>query len=323
MAASMLELFRLLSSFSPPRTNLRDAPWEAFVDWSIANGLAPLAAYNLEYRLTASGAPEWARDRLLSVYQGSVNDNVMKLVSFKRAIDDLQGRKVLILGSASFAEALYPHVAFRPVTEIRARVERSELEPFAGFLREGGFNPLPEFEGSEGAARVLSDGHVALLLYTDLLGPRRAKQESAILQRALPMRVYGPSAFRPELEDALLLTCLEQAREGYEVPLLTFVDIRELLLGSPSMSGPYSRPPDLAVIRTRAAEWRIERAAYASLSIVARLFPETETVVKAALPELRGATRALLDRTIVDPISQLGRVSVTRGMDRLRRLLAG
>ena len=82
MAPSLLDTFRTLASFSPPRASLRGAPWEAYVDWSIAQGLAPLAAYNLEYRLGGGGAPEWVRDRLLSVYQGSLNDTVMMLVNF-------------------------------------------------------------------------------------------------------------------------------------------------------------------------------------------------------------------------------------------------
>ncbi len=56
--------------------------------------------------------------QLLSVYQGTANDNVMKLVNFKRVVDDLEGRKVVLLGGASFAEALYPHIAFRPVIDI-------------------------------------------------------------------------------------------------------------------------------------------------------------------------------------------------------------
>ncbi|HEY1088872.1 MAG TPA: hypothetical protein VGE37_14305, partial [Archangium sp.] len=102
MAASMLELFRTLTSFSPPRADLRDAPWEEFTDWALAQGIASLAAYNLEYRLGPSGSPEWVRHRLLSLYQGLANDNVMKLVHLKRSIDDLEGRKIVLVGAASF-----------------------------------------------------------------------------------------------------------------------------------------------------------------------------------------------------------------------------
>src|SRR5271154_5669065 len=100
MATTLLDTFRVLAAFSAPRCSLAGAPWEAYVDWAIVNGLAALAAYNLEYRLAGGDAPEWARDQLLSVYQGTANDNVMKLVNFKRIVDKLEGRRIIVLGAA-------------------------------------------------------------------------------------------------------------------------------------------------------------------------------------------------------------------------------
>ena len=323
MPVAFSELFRVLASFSPPRASLRDAPWEEYVDWAIANGLAPLAAYNLEYRLGGAGAPEWARDRLLSVYQGSVNDAVMKLVSFKRAVDDLEGRRILLLGAASFAETLYPHVAFRPIPEIRVRVDSADLEPFVRYLGQHHYKPLPDTRGLEGADRAVSDEHTPILLYTQLLGAAHEQEERKLLDRASPVKVYGPSVSRPGLEDALLLVCLEQARAGFDVPMVSFIDLRELVLGSPSTAGAYARPLEAAVVRERAAAWRLEHAVYSALSILERLFPETAEVVAKARPEVRSPIRAILERAVVDPIAKLGRIRVTRGAGRLRRLLAG
>ncbi len=324
MASSLLSLFRTLASFNPPRGSLADAPWEDYVDWAIANGLGPLASYNLEYRLVGGDAPEWARDRLLSVYSGTVNDNVMKLVTFKRAVDDLQGRRLLMLGGATFAEGLYPHVAFRPVLEIKLRVAAMDLEPFAGFLKHAQFKPL-ELDAAErdGADRVLSDDHAPLFLYTELLGPRRRDEEKAMLSRALPVKVYGPSVFRPDLEDAILLVCLEQARAGYVTPMISFVDLRELALGSPSMPGPWARPVDWDAVKARAEAWRLDRALYASLSVLEKLFPETAEAVEQGRPKIPRATRALVDRIIVEPVATLGKVRSTRGADRIRKLMSG
>src|ERR1051326_8372446 len=157
---SLLDLFRVLSSFEPKRAALSQAPWEEYVDWAIAQGLAPLAAYNLEYRMAGAGAPEWARDRLMSVYQGSMNDNVMKLVNFKRTVDELEGRKVLVLGGPAFAEALYPHVAFRPVLDIELLLAPEDVNPFAAFLGGSEFRPdltLPGGRHPSGARKVLTD----------------------------------------------------------------------------------------------------------------------------------------------------------------------
>jgi hypothetical protein len=324
MTLGLLETFRALSSFAPPKMSLAQAPWDAFTDWALENGLAPLAAYNLEYRMAGAKAPDWVRDRLLSIYQGSVNDNVMKLVAFKRAVDELEGVQVLLLGGASFAEALYPHVGFRPVLEVKLGLRPAEAATVSAYLARNDFRAdpklLPEFPG---AFAVATDGRTPVVQYTSLLGPGFEAEESALFARALPMRVYGPAMFRPDLEDALLLTCLEHAQAGYEVPALCFVDVRELVLGAPSLGGPYSRPVNPEVLLSRAKVWKLERALYTSLAIVERLFPETESAVAPCRPALRSSTRRLLETLIVQPACTLGPRRPVRGAARLRKLLAG
>jgi hypothetical protein len=321
MPPSLLDTFRVLASFDPPRVSLRGAPWEAYVDWAISQGLAPLAAYNLQYRLGGAAVPEWVRDRLLAIYQGSANDNVMKLVNFKQMVDDLQGRKLVLFGGAAFADSLYPHVAFRPVTELQLLMRRLDVDGFAGFLSNHEFKS--EDTAGTGATKVVSDGRTLMLLYADVLGAQRKEQAAGILERARPMKMYGPSVFRADLEDALLLAVLEQARQGYEVPWLSFLDVRELITGAKAMGGPYSRPVDVPALLARAAEWRLERALYTSLALVARLFPEAAADATAAFPPLRRATRELLDRTVVGPVSTPGRDTALKGMERVRRLLTG
>lgn len=323
MATSLLETFRILSSFETPRVSLRSAPWDAYVEWAIGQGLAPLAAYNLEYRLGGADAPEWARDRLLSIYQGSLNDNVMKLVQFKRTIDELEDCRVLLLGGACFVEALYPHVAFRPVLQIEMLLRREDLDRATAALSAGAFKPTPGSSAASGSPRVLSDGRTELVLSCSMLGDKRVAAENAIFDRSLPMRVYGPSIFRPSLEDAILLVCLAHARSGYQVPMLSFVDLRELLLGAPSVSGPYSHPFDAVALKARAAEWRIERALFASASIVEKLFPAAAVAARQALPPLRAPSRRLLERGIVAPVADLGKTRVLRGAQRWTRLLVG
>ncbi|MDY7226940.1 nucleotidyltransferase family protein [Hyalangium rubrum] len=323
MPPSLLETFRILSSFEPPKGSLRAAPWEEYVDWAISQGLAPLAAYNLEYRMGGGAdAPEWARDRLLSIYQGSVNDNVMKLVHFKRIVDDLEGRKMLLMGGAAFAEALYPHVGFRPVLDIQVMLRRMDVDGFAGYLGQHQFRPEKD-ELNSGATRVVSDGRTAVYLFSDVLGAGRREELQGVFDRSKPMRVYGPSVFRPDLEDAVLLLCLEFARQGFQVPWLYFVDLRELVTGATWMGGIYSRPLEVAALQERAKAWRLERALYTALSIVERLFPHTASIVEAARPPLRRATRELLNRLVVEPVSTPGNQAVIRGADRLRRLLTG
>ncbi len=315
MAVSLLQVFQTLASFDPPQGSLAGAPWEEYADWAIGQGLAPLAAYNLEYRLGAkTGAPEWVRDRLLAIYQGSVNDNVMKLVNFKRAVDELEGRRVIMLGGGSFAESLYPHVAFRPVIDIRLLVPRADLDPFVGYLRRA------EFIAGDPTAHVreLNDGRTTIFVHGELF-----KDDAGLFARAAPMKVYGPSLFRLDLEDALLTHVLLMSRAGFDVPLIEFVDLRELVQGAPSMGGVYSRPVNAEAVLARAAEWKMERALWAALHIVERLFPQTSKAVAALEPSLMLPTRELLERLVVAPVSTVGRTQQFRGEDTLRTLLAG
>ncbi len=312
MALTLLDTFRILSSFSPQAGAMAQAPWEAYVEWAIAQGLAPLAAYNLEYRLAGAGAPEWARDRLLSVYQGSLNDNVMKLVSFKRALDELEDGRVLLLGAASFAESLYPHVAFRPVPDIQLWAQSDDLPRLVEFLRQSEFRTDTGVDRVRGAAVVLSDRRTEIAIFTHLLGERVRAHEKGVFERALPVKVYGPSIFRPSHEDAILLLCLEQAKAGYEVPMISFVDLRELLS---------SKPVDFERLKQRASEWRIERALYTSASIVQRLFPELETAAQSVKPALRASTQRLLEKWVIGKVVQLGPMRILRGAERWRRLL--
>lgn len=322
MALSKLELFRVLSSFSPSRQSLRDAPWDEFCDWSIAQGLAPLAAYNLEYRLGGAGAPQWVRDRLLTVFQGSANDNVMKLVNFKQLVGELQGRRVVLLSAGSFAESLYPHVAFRPVIDLRLFVSRDEVAPFSMFLRSGGFREDASANDDRlGSEAVLTDGRTTLFLHGSLVESR--SEDDGLLRRSLPFVVFGPSMRRFDMEDAILIHALLLARAGFAVPLIELVDLRELVLGSPSTGGAYSRACEPELLRRRSEAQRGNRALWSALKIVERLFPQTQSAVERLLPDVAFPVRELLERAVVGPVADVGRTSISRGEDEVRALLLG
>lgn len=299
MPATLETLFRTLSAFAPERADLSGADWDTYVDWAIGQGLAPLAAYNLEYRLGGAGAPEWARDRLLSIYQGSLNDNVMKLVNFKRAVDELEGRRIVLLGAASHAEALYPHVAFRPVIDLHCLVPPADVGPFASFLARSEFKPEGE---TGGASQLVSDGRTRILVSGALF----ATGDQGLLARAVPFKVYGPSFLRLAHEDAVLAHVAALASTGFDVPAIEWVDLRELVLGAQHVMGPYSRALDGAQLKARAAELGVEQALWAALEVVQRLFPETAAVASAAQPELPEAVREGLVRSVVGKAAVVG-----------------
>ncbi|MFN7135638.1 MAG: hypothetical protein ACK4N5_26435, partial [Myxococcales bacterium] len=57
-AMDILSALRILTSFSPPKSMGGPVPWNDVADLAINNGVAPLVSYNLQYRMSASGAPE-------------------------------------------------------------------------------------------------------------------------------------------------------------------------------------------------------------------------------------------------------------------------
>lgn len=321
MAGSLLELFRTLASVDPPRVDLSEAPWEAYVDWSIAQGLAPLAAYNVEYRLGACGAPEWARDRLLAIFQGSSNDNVMKLVAFRQVVKALEGHRIVLLGGAAFADTLYAHVGFRPVIDLRCLVPPREMPAVLECFRGAGFEVDRSTANPSQAEHVLTDQRTNLFVH-EALAPTPEGDE-ALHARSLPARVYGPSVFRPDPEDALLSLVALLARAGFGVPLLEMLDARELVLGAPSLEGPYTRPLRADVLLERATAWHLQRALWVTLRVVERLFPSTAPAVAPLMPRLSHAVGELLERIVVEPVAQVGRSSVFRGEEAVRRALVG
>lgn len=321
MTKALLELFRTLASFEPRRVDLSSAPWDAYVDWAIGQGLGPMAAYNLEYRLGSCGAPQWARDRLLAVFQGTANDNVMKLVNFKRVVGELEGRRIVLLGAAAYVDGLYPHVAFRPVVDLRCLVAAPELDALARFLARGGFEVDPSGRDAAKAERVLSDQRTTIFLHGGLHG--RAELERELLGRATPARAMGPSIFRLEPEDALLVEAILMARCGFEGPMVGFVDVRELVGGAPALGGTYARSLRAEELLARASAWRAERALWVVLGVVERLFPEMASQVARLRPALSLPVREILDRLIVGPVAEVGRGSVFRGEEAVRALLVG
>ncbi len=293
MPLSKLELFRLLTSFSPKRVDLKGAPWDALTDWLFAQGLAPLAAYNLEYRLGATQVPEWVRHRLLSLFQGSANDNVMKLVNLKQSLAELEGRRIVMLGGVSYVESLYPHVAFRPVVDVRVFVGPMAVEPLATWLRRAEFKAVEGVTDAAGAAKVLSDTRTEIFIHGALLDD--PKEDAALLSRAIAMRPFGVSAYRLELEDALLTQVLLMSRQNFEVPVLEFLDLRELVLGAPDMGGAYSRPLDVGLVQERAKKWNLEAPLRTALDVVELLWPETTDVVTRLKPSAPSQTTTALE----------------------------
>ena len=311
-----------LSEFKPSRPKASAASWEALTQLAPMHGLAPLIAYNLEYRLGGAGAPQVVRDVLLSHYQGSLADNVFKFVNLKKALAECADAPVILLDAAAFADSLYPHVAFRPASELRLLVQQADLEKVKHGLGAAGYGPTPDPDPLGGLA-VLTDERTRIVLHTRLFPDARAAEETGLWQRALPSRAMGVHARRPAPEDALLSAVLLQARQAFDVPLIQTLDLRELVRGAPDLGGPYSQPLDVPLVLARARALKLERALWTAMELVGALYPVDRERAQKLQPPIRGASQALLRKLVVAPLQDLARTSAPRGLDRLRVLLAG
>src|SRR5512141_2581319 len=128
-AVALLDALRVLTAFDPP-DELPPCDLAELADVLDAHGLAALASYQLESRRLGAQVPRWFRERLLPLYQGVVNDNVFRLVTLKGALKQVDVPAVLLDGAA-YVDWLYPHLAFRPIGDLRLAVPAVDGARFA------------------------------------------------------------------------------------------------------------------------------------------------------------------------------------------------
>jgi len=300
----LLDALRALTAFSPPAALPACDP-ALLGDVLEAHGLAPFASYQLEQHRLGATAPEALRERLLTSYQGVVNDNVLKLVALRALLRDVSGLRIVLLEAAAYVDWLYPHVAFRPVGDIRMAVTADDA-PRLVEASQGALRVVRTEHG--GRSAFFTDGKITLALQEGLWAGGAA--DGPLFERARPHRVFGPSAHRPSPEDAVLATVAEQALLGLHAPLLTFVDLRELL----------ALPLDDGHLRARAEALGLSRALHGAMLLVAHFFPETADAAARVRPALGFAERVAVER-VVEAAKDPARLRHLRGADAAARLV--
>jgi hypothetical protein len=278
----LLDALRALAAFDPP-ASLPECDLAVLGDVLEAHGLAPLASYHLENTRLGSGVPEAFRERLLTSYQGVVNDNVLKIVSLRNALRLAPEVPAVLLDAAAYVDWLYPHMAFRPVLEARAAVRAADGARFAEATGEV-LTLLRTEHG--GRTAVFGDGRVEIVLQEGLWPG--GTEDGPLFDRAVPFRAFGPAVARPALEEALLATVAEQALQGLWAPLVTYVDLRELL----------RLPLDRGHLRERARSLGLSRALHGATRVAAHFFPEVADAAAAVRPELSLAERLAVERVV-------------------------
>ncbi len=299
---ALLDALRALAAFSPPPA-LPGCDLALLGDVLEAHGLAPLASYQVEHTRLGAGLSDAFRERLLTSYQGVLNDNVLKLVTLRGVLREAEGVPVVLLDAAAYVDWLYPHLAFRPVGDLRVAVKAEDAIRLAG---KAGLRPVRADHG--GRTAIFSDGKIDLVFQEGLFAG--APADAPLFERARPYRALGPGAARPSPEDALLSTVGEQALLGLLAPLVTYVDVRELL----------RLRLDAEYVLARAAALGLSRALHGATLLAAHFFPEVADAAAAVRPALGFAERVAVER-VVEAARDPARLRHLRGADVATRLV--
>ena len=308
---ALLDALRVLTSFDPPDT-LPDCDLGELADVLDAHGLAPLASYQLESRRIGAQVPVWFRERLLPLYQGTVNDNVFKLVTLKGALRTVDV-PVVALDGAAYVDWLYPHLAFRPIGEPRLAVRGTDGARFAEAMAEAGFGSVTAGEGGHTAA--FGDGRIEIRIQEGLVSGREG--DHGLFERTHPYAVLGPTVARPAADDALLVTVADLAEMGLHAPLLLYVDVRELV-SSPELR----HPGRIEAVKRRATDAGLERALHGACALVGRFFPDAKPFADALAPALGAAARVAV-HAVVESASDPAKLRVVRGEQAAARRIIG
>ncbi len=304
---ALLDALRAITAFHPP-AELPPCDLEELAAVLDAHGLAPLASYQVESSRLAAQVPGWFRERLLPLYQGTVNDNVFKLMTLKGAVRKVDVPAV-VLDGAAYVDWLYPHLAFRPIGELRLVVRGDDGPRFAERLAEAGFGAVTTGEGGHTAA--FSDGRLDIHIQEGIVAG--TPEDAGLFERREPFPALGPSIARPAAEDALLGTVADLAALGLHGPLLLFVDLRELL-STPTLRD----PARVAAVHERAARLGLSRALHGACALAARFFPQVQPVAEVVAPAL-GPAEHVAVAAVVESAADPARLRLPRGAQELAR----
>ena len=302
--SDLLPALRALTAFTPPAV-LPPCDLDALAQVLVAHGLAPLASYQVEHTRLGAGLPDGFRETLLGVFQATVNDNVLRLVSLRNVLKDAREVPVVLLDGAAAVDWLYPHMAWRPVSDLRLAVRGQDGQRFAEAVARG---LRLDRTGAEGRTATFTDGSLEVTLQEGLWagGP----EDDLLFTRATPAPAFGPRVARPSAEDALLATVGDLAQAALWAPLIRYLDLRELL----------RLPHDPAAIRARAERAGLARALYGASLLVEAFFPEVSAAAQAVRPPLGPVERAAVAQ-VVDAARDPARLRHLRGADHAARLL--
>jgi hypothetical protein len=265
------------------------ANWNEVVALAEAEGLAPALALRLERHPTDALAPALGA-RLSARFKEALARHVVMsrdLATLLRALSR-EGIPVIPLKGAFLAEAVYPHPAVRPMSDVDVLVPPADRLRVDELLRGLGYRrgtdahswafdvtyDTATFYDGPGGARV--DVHWRLIN-----DPRYAwnhAEAEAVWDRAVPVTLAGEPALALAPEDLVLSLAAHLAIHHGLSGLLWYWDLKLVL-------DRWAATLDGDALVMRAERWRVRRALYFVLRRLGELFavPDVARVTAARL----------------------------------------
>jgi hypothetical protein len=302
--------------------------WEELADVAELQGLAGIVSYQLDYRFLARvRPPPWLRERLLMTFNGQVNDNLLKITHLRRVLSEEGIPPVMLLGGVALGDSFYPHIAFRPLPEIDLWVQGPHLAQFGAAIAEAGLPsyPVGERRDQRSVAARFANPDIDLQVWLRPPGfPLAPIVATPLWDRSLAAPVFGPAAHRLDPADSVCALIAALALEGFAVPRVLLIDLREMLHRADTQEGFYA-PKGIALrwaeVEERARALGLVRSLWAGLRLVGELFPEVSAKATRLEPRLPATVRALIDEAVVRPARDPHRTTVVRAAQTLRRIL--
>jgi len=302
--------------------------WEDLAEVAELQGLGGIVSYQLDYRFLARvRPPPWFRERLLMTFNGQVNDNLLKITHLRRVLSEDGMPPVMLLGGVALGDSFYPHIAFRPLPEIDLWVRAPHLAQFAAAIAEAGLpsHPLGERRDQRSVAARFANPDIDLQAWLRPPGlPISQAAAADWWDRSLAAPVFGPAAHRLDPADSVCALIAALALEGFAVPRVLLIDLREMIHRADTPEGFYA-PKGVALrwaeVDERARELGLARSLWAGLRLAAELFPEVSAKAERLQTRLPATVRSLIDEAVVRPALDPHRTTVVRAAQTLRRIL--
>ena len=246
-----------------------DLDWDRLVSLSYAHGIAPLIYHSLQESAVIDRVPSPAAKALRdSYYLNAARNNLLynELTRILTPLND-QSIEVIVLKGAALAETVYPHRAFRPMSDIDLLVKSERLADVEAKLLEIGYAPDAGTKTHHQYHWVFTkDSTPSIEIHWHVQGPTdpfRVDIESC-WRRAESITIAGVEALVFSPADLLLHLCQHLGKHGFTGGIRPLCDIAEVMKY-------YGNRIDWIEVARTCSEWEMNSCCYLVLSLAREL----------------------------------------------------